>query len=49
MKINGAYNCSYCHGNTDNACTACDSECDCLELDAHNLGECDPDCQFCEN
>jgi len=32
MKIKGAYNCSYCHGNIDNACTACDDECNCIEL-----------------
>ena len=32
MKIKGAYNCSYCHGNIDNACTACDEECDCVEI-----------------
>lgn len=40
MKIQGAYNCSYCHGNTDNACTACDPECDCMELqECSNCGE----------
>ena len=47
--IKGAYNCSYCHGNTDNACTACDPECDCIELDNHRNGECDTNCQFCES
>ncbi len=47
-KIQGAYNCSYCHGNIDNACTACDPECDCIELHNHQLGECDPDCEFCD-
>ena len=31
-KIKGSYNCSYCHGNTDHACTACDEECDCIEI-----------------
>jgi hypothetical protein len=30
--IEGAWNCSYCHGNTDNACQACDPECDCVEI-----------------
>jgi len=32
MKIKGAYNCSYCHGDIDHACTACDPECDCIEI-----------------
>lgn len=32
MKIKGAYDCSYCHGDTDHACTACDPECDCIEI-----------------
>jgi len=48
MKIKGAYDCSYCHGDIDNACTACDPECDCVELHNHSLGECEPDCRFCE-
>mgnify|MGYP001612338501 CR=1 FL=1 len=46
-KIKGAYNCSYCHGNDDDACTACDSECNVIELGNHLMGECDPDCEFC--
>ena len=32
-KVKGAYPCSYCHGNTDEACTACDPECDCIEIE----------------
>jgi len=47
MKIKGAYNCSYCHGDIDDACTACDLECNCIELAEHNDGECPPDCEFC--
>ena len=31
-KILGAYPCSYCEGNTDNACTSCDFECNCVEI-----------------
>lgn len=31
-KIQGAYPCSYCGGNTDHACTACDAECNCIEI-----------------
>jgi len=48
-KIKGAYNCTYCHGNIDDACTACDPECDCIELDNHRNYECEADCQFCED
>ena len=29
-KVPGAYPCSYCNGNPDDACSACDAECDCL-------------------
>jgi len=47
MKIEGAYDCSYCHGDIDNACTACDPECGCLEIYNHQQGECEPDCRFC--
>jgi hypothetical protein len=47
-RIPGAYPCSYCHGNIDNACTACDPECDCLELQNHRDNECEIDCQFCD-
>lgn len=47
-KIKGAYNCEYCHGNTDEACTSCDPECNCIELEAHRARECDADCEFCE-
>ena len=31
-KVKGAYDCSYCHGDPDHACTACDPECDCIEI-----------------
>jgi len=31
-KIRGAYDCTYCHGNTDDSCTACDSECNAIEI-----------------
>ena len=34
---------------SNNACTACDPECDCIELDNHRNGECDTNCQFCES
>lgn len=48
MKIKGAYDCAYCHGDIDEACTDCDPECNCLELHNHQIGECELDCQFCE-
>lgn len=47
-KIKGAFNCSYCHGDVDHACSFCDWECNCLEILAHDCGECSFDCEFCE-
>lgn len=38
-KIEGAYNCSYCHGDIDEACAACDPECDCIEIEVQAQDE----------
>lgn len=32
MQIEHAYPCTYCQGDIDHACTACDPECDCIEI-----------------
>ena len=48
-KIQGSYPCTYCHGDPDNACSACDPECNCVELENHRSGDCEWDCQFCSD
>ena len=47
-RIPESYPCTYCHGDIDHACTACDPDCNCIELNNHNNNECEIDCQFCD-
>lgn len=46
--VPGAYPCNYCHGILEYACTACDEDCDCIEIYNHIIGECPPDCIICK-